>query len=94
MGTIVGRGRDISVNGHRKNIKGTGPSDMTVKKDARQRNSISRGDTVHIVTKNDQNNGHLTEGKVQEILTGSSYHPHGIKVRLDNGNVGRVKKIF
>ena len=49
---------------------------------------------VFIVLKKDQRSGKLTKGKVQDILTKSSFHPHGIKVRLDNGHVGRVKEII
>ena len=61
--------------------------------DWQQRKNISKGKTVKIVLKKNQRNGKLTEGKVKEILTNSSYHPHGIKVRLDNGSVGRVQQI-
>jgi uncharacterized repeat protein (TIGR03833 family) len=48
---------------------------------------------VRIVQKKDQRSGRLTEGTVREILTGSSFHPHGIKVRLTDGTVGRVQEI-
>ena len=59
-------------------------------------NSINRcdikiGDQVSIVLKQDQRSGKLTEGIVKNILTKSPTHPHGIKVRLENGAVGRVK---
>lgn len=64
------------------------------KKDPRQRHTLSAGDMVYIVTKRDHKNGRLTEGRIREILTSTSFHPHGIKVRLDNGEVGRVKEIF
>jgi uncharacterized repeat protein (TIGR03833 family) len=47
---------------------------------------------VRVELKKDQGTGRLTEGKVKEILTGSSFHPHGIKVRLEDGQVGRVKQ--
>jgi uncharacterized repeat protein (TIGR03833 family) len=47
-----------------------------------------------VVQKQDQRTGKLTEGIVERILTGSATHPHGIKVRLTNGNVGRVKVIL
>ncbi|MCX6151346.1 MAG: YwbE family protein [Ignavibacteriales bacterium] len=60
---------------------------------------IKRGDIktdlhVAIVLKADQRSGELTEGYVRNILTNSSKHPHGIKVRLETGEVGRVKKIL
>lgn len=59
-----------------------------------QRKQIGVGGTVAIETKDDQGTGILTDGTVQEILTSSEFHPHGIKVRLEDGNVGRVKKIL
>ena len=49
---------------------------------------------VLIVLKKDQRSGKLTEGIVKDILTKSLTHPHGIKVRLENGEIGRVKKIL
>jgi uncharacterized repeat protein (TIGR03833 family) len=49
---------------------------------------------VAIVLKQDQRSGRLTEGVVREILTNSPEHPHGIKVRLESGLVGRVKRIL
>jgi uncharacterized repeat protein (TIGR03833 family) len=55
---------------------------------------ISRGLHVRIVLKKDQQSGKLTEGIVKEILTKSPTHPHGIKVRLESGEVGRVKEIL
>ena len=58
-----------------------------------KRNAVKIGCRVGIVLKEDQRSGKLTEGLVQDILTNSSYHPHGIKVRLENGLVGRVKEI-
>ena len=58
------------------------------------RNDIKKGLTVQIETKKDQGTGRLTAGMVKEILTASKYHPHGIKVRLQDGQVGRVKKII
>jgi uncharacterized repeat protein (TIGR03833 family) len=62
--------------------------------DGRKRADIRPGVKVDIVLKKDQRTGHLTQGKVKDILTKSATHPHGIKVRLTNGQVGRVKKIF
>jgi uncharacterized repeat protein (TIGR03833 family) len=55
---------------------------------------ISPGLHVRIVLKKDQRTGKLTEGVVKEILTKSPAHPHGIKVRLESGEVGRVKEIL
>jgi uncharacterized repeat protein (TIGR03833 family) len=59
-----------------------------------ERKNIKPGLNVMIVTKADQRTGELTEGYVKDILTKSSTHPHGIKVRLETGEVGRVKKII
>jgi uncharacterized repeat protein (TIGR03833 family) len=58
-----------------------------------ERNSIKPGARVSIVLKEDQRSGKLTEGIVKDILTNSPNHPHGIKVRLTDGQVGRVKAI-
>ena len=60
----------------------------------RNRSDIKAGTRVQIVQKQDQRAGKLTEGIVKDILTKSSTHPHGIKVRLTNGGVGRVKKVL
>jgi uncharacterized repeat protein (TIGR03833 family) len=57
------------------------------------RANIKPGLRVRIVLKKDQATGKLTEGIVKDILTSSPTHPHGIKVRLINGQVGRVKEI-
>jgi uncharacterized repeat protein (TIGR03833 family) len=57
------------------------------------RANIKPGMTVLIVLKQDQRTGKLTKGIVKDILTKSSNHPHGIKVRLSDGQVGRVKQI-
>lgn len=57
------------------------------------RSNIKPGQTVLIVLKQDQRTGKLTQGIVKDILTKSPHHPHGIKVRLENGQVGRVKEI-
>ncbi len=56
--------------------------------------NIRIGATVEIVLKTDQRSGHLTEGVVKDILTKSTSHPHGIKVRLEDDQVGRVKNII
>ena len=58
------------------------------------RADITPGIEVEIVLKQDQRSGKLTNGIVQNILTSSSFHPHGIKVRLTDGQVGRVKNIL
>ena len=57
------------------------------------RKDISPGTKVSIVQKQDQRSGRLTEGIVADILTKSPAHPHGIKVRLESGEVGRVQRI-
>jgi len=57
------------------------------------RSSLKPGMTVLIVLKQDQRTGKLTQGIVKDILTKSPNHPHGIKVRLESGQVGRVKEI-
>lgn len=59
-----------------------------------RREDVKIGSEVEIVLKEDQRTGTLTRGIVAEILTNSSFHPHGIKVRLENGQVGRVKNII
>jgi uncharacterized repeat protein (TIGR03833 family) len=62
--------------------------------DGTRRDTLQPGLAVRIVLKKDQRSGHLTEGVVKDILTKSPTHPHGIKVRLENGAVGRVKEII
>ena len=59
-----------------------------------KRIDLKPGMLVKIVMKEDQSTGELTEGYVKDILTKSSKHPHGIKVRLETGEVGRVKEIL
>jgi uncharacterized repeat protein (TIGR03833 family) len=59
-----------------------------------KRENIKLGLRVSIVTKADQRSGRATEGIVKDILTNSSVHSHGIKVRLESGQVGRVKEII
>lgn len=59
-----------------------------------KRDNIKIGGRVKVVQKQDQRSGELTEGVVQKILTNSKVHHHGIKVRLENGKVGRVKEIL
>jgi len=58
------------------------------------RKSISAGVEVDIILKQHQVSGKLTRGVVKDILTNSSFHPHGIKVRLVSGEVGRVQEVF
>lgn len=58
-----------------------------------QRKNIKKGTKVSVVQKHHQRSGELTQGIVKDLLTNSANHPHGIKVRLESGIVGRVKKI-
>lgn len=60
----------------------------------KNRNNIIPGLSVRITLKKDQRSGKLTDGIVKDILTKSPTHPHGIKVRLTSGDVGRVKEII
>jgi uncharacterized repeat protein (TIGR03833 family) len=62
--------------------------------DGTKRSDVKPGARVAIVLKQDQRTGRRTEGVVAQILTNSSTHPHGIKVRLEDGQVGRVKEIL
>jgi len=62
--------------------------------DGRQKQEIKIGARVSIVLKPDQRTGKRTNGYVKDILTNSSYHPHGVKVRLEDGQIGRVKEVF
>jgi uncharacterized repeat protein (TIGR03833 family) len=59
-----------------------------------ERKKVEKGTHVRVVRKEDQRSGKLTEGIVQDVLTRSANHPHGIKVRLTSGVVGRVKEIL
>jgi len=63
-------------------------------KDGKKRVNIKYGLDVGVVLKEDQGTNYITYGKVQKILTNSPTHPHGIKVRLNTGEVGRVKEIL
>jgi uncharacterized repeat protein (TIGR03833 family) len=63
---------------------------MEEKRDGRYRSSVRTGSTVDIILKPDQKSGKVIRGVVAEILTNTSFHPHGIKVRLRDGKVGRV----
>lgn len=62
--------------------------------DGTNRENVFPGRLVDIVLKKDQPTGKLTRGYVKDILTNSSYHPRGIKVRFDDGQIGRVQKII
>ena len=62
--------------------------------DGRKRSDVKVGDKVRVVEKRNQPSGKLTEGIVRRILTSSPNHPHGIKVELKSGVVGRVKEIL
>ncbi len=62
--------------------------------DGRNRSEVKPGITVEIELKQDQKSGKLTQGVVKDILTNSAFHPHGIKVRLTDNQVGRVKTIL
>lgn len=61
---------------------------------SKNRKDIKPGLEVNIVLKQDQRSGKTTRGVVKDILTKSSFHPHGIKVRLESGEIGRVKEIL
>ena len=67
---------------------------METPNNPKQRAAIRPGMSVDIIQKQDQRSGRRTRGVVQDILTGSVSHPHGIKVRLKDGRVGRVAEIF
>jgi uncharacterized repeat protein (TIGR03833 family) len=56
--------------------------------------NIKSGSRVYIVLKKDQRTGKKIKGVVKDVLTRSSFHPHGIKVRLENGQVGRVQEVL
>jgi uncharacterized repeat protein (TIGR03833 family) len=62
--------------------------------DPKKRFNIKQGLKVNIVLKEDQRSGKLTQGIVKDILTNSAVHPHGIKVKLQDGQVGRVQEIL
>ena len=65
-----------------------------IKNNGKNRKDVHIGQEVDVVMKNDQRTGKRTRGMVKEILTNSSHHPHGIKVRLQSGQVGRVMEIL
>lgn len=62
--------------------------------DGKKRSDVKPGLEVNIVLKQDQRTGKKTRGVVKDLLTNSATHPHGIKVRLEDGQVGRVSEIF
>jgi uncharacterized repeat protein (TIGR03833 family) len=97
----VGDLRTIADEPARSN--GGGSSELTAREQAAtagsravgtNRSDVRRGQRVAIVTKADQESGRLTNGVVSELLTNSATHPRGIKVRLESGEVGRVKIIY
>ena len=61
--------------------------------EGQHRHEIKPGLSVGVVLKQDQRSGKITRGVVKNLLTNSAFHPHGIKVRLEDGQVGRVKEI-
>jgi uncharacterized repeat protein (TIGR03833 family) len=67
---------------------------MVLVKSGQHRKDIRPGLTVDVVLKKDQRTGKRTRGIVKQLLTNSSFHPHGIKVRLQDGQVGRVQEII
>lgn len=69
-------------------------SQIKLQKDGRSRSNLRIGDVVDIVLKQDQPTGKLTRGVVARLLTNSPTHPHGIKVLLTNGQVGRVQVVY
>ncbi|HOX35928.1 MAG TPA: YwbE family protein [Methanoregulaceae archaeon] len=72
----------------------SGPAGTGTSPDPRKRSSLRQGVRVKVVQKQDQRTGTVTEGTVAEILTSSPFHPHGIKVRLSSGKVGRVVAVL
>lgn len=62
--------------------------------DGKKRNDIKPGMAVNVILKQDQRSGKKTNGVVKDLLTNSATHPHGIKVRLEDGQVGRVCEIL
>ena len=79
------------INNHDKNKDQY--MDAKYAKDGKNRSDVRPGLQVSIVLKQDQRTGKLTDGIVKDILTNSPFHPHGIKVRLESGEVGRVQVI-
>lgn len=67
---------------------------MVIVKSGQHRKDVRPGLTVDVVLKEDQRTGKRTRGIVKQLLTSSSFHPHGIKVRLQDGQVGRVQEII
>ncbi|MBI5458485.1 YwbE family protein [Methanobacterium sp.] len=63
-------------------------------KNGKNRKDIKIGSEVYIILKKDQRSGKRTKGIVKDLLTRSSSHPHGIKVRLEDGRIGRVQEII
>ncbi len=80
-------------NTRKKNVE-TNLESLELLMGGNNRTDLQIGSRVRVVQKENQKSGILTEGVVTAILTKSAFHPHGIKVRLDNGSVGRVKNII
>ncbi len=70
------------------------PEEHAKERSGNERATIRVGDRVEVVLKEDQKTGKRTRGEVKELLTKSRFHPHGIKVRLIDGQVGRVKRVI
>ena len=79
---------------HLNQLQESHPFDKLVSMNGQRREDVKPGLTVAIVLKQDQRTGRLTEGVVADLLTNSQFHPHGIKVRLTDGQVGRVQEIL
>lgn len=85
---------DTDDSGQKMSHRGSRPSSVSADgTSGRHRRNLRPGLEVEIVLKRDQATGKLTRGRVQQLLTNSATHPHGIKVRLTDGSVGRVKRI-
>jgi uncharacterized repeat protein (TIGR03833 family) len=84
---------EVSSNIFKSNIFAQQNKEKTTM-NGKNRKDIKPGIKVMIVLKKDQRTGKLTEGIVKDILTNSQNHPHGIKVRLESGDIGRVQKII
>jgi uncharacterized repeat protein (TIGR03833 family) len=87
QGSNTGAGITRKIEGRKTRIMGAGGT-------GQQRGLIRVGQTVDIIRKEDQRSGKKTRGIVEEILTNSLFHPHGIKVRLKGGQVGRVAAVL
>ena len=73
---------------------GAGTAERKISLNGKNRSDVYAGLEVDIVLKKDQRTGNTTRGVVKDLLTNSSFHPHGIKVRLTDGQVGRVCQTY